>query len=780
MALTNKRYGSNKKNNTCLVVTTVLLVIVSLVLLGLLIYFALEWKVEKDRADKITPCPSKGHDSAALHWNPDDKMKTEAPCVCEDCTLALQKKEDEAPCFTRDCILTASSLLSAMDETVKPCENFFDFACRNFIRKHPVPDKVMSTSTFTQYQDLLNLQQKILIENYDSYKKTPVLVKAQEVYHVCINSSYQKQKEINSFKTFIQKDLGGWPLLEGRSWKPKFKLEELFTKLLQLDLDTDLFDLNLINHPENPTEYLFKISVRALDTIMTRDAIFSPTDKGDTLRQKIFWNVANILGNPSKPEMYEDFSQMKKFEEHLNMITADTSGEEADVMPYKDLDKLTNNTINWFKVVRNAFGDKLVKADDVVVVAHPNQFKKIPALLKRYNSRVLVNRIITSNIFLKLLPIIGLEMNKEMIDLMKEIGYNIPNKSGRSQRCLEFVSEVFPAVITRMFVEVYADSETRTEAAKIVEHILAAYKEQIEKSQWVDEQTKANALLKIKKMKKFIEYPDFTFEDEELEDHYSEVPDVESTNFLNYINMNPIKEWKKMEVMLFPTSSKQWPVHPMDINAVYYAQYNAMYFPVGILQLPFFDVHRPSLVNYAISGSVVGHELGHAFDNNGKNYDADGKFINWWTNSTSEEFEMKSECFIEQYSSYCPEELVGGPGDPEICVNGENTLGENLADFTGLKAAFEGYKIYIKEKGKEKPLPGLEKYTPEQLFFISYAHTWCENIPPDNWVASYATDEHSPSKYRIFGTLSNSKDFRDAFHCEKGLMNRAEETCTLW
>uniref|UniRef100_A0A4D5RA01 Neprilysin n=1 Tax=Scolopendra viridis TaxID=118503 RepID=A0A4D5RA01_SCOVI len=768
--LSNGRFESRKKKPIGFIIAIVILVIISLVLLGLTLYFALRENEVKTEVitEKEGPCV------AALEVKPEN-----------DKTGALKKMEGETekvPCFTKDCVLTASRLLSAMDESVNPCENFFEFACNNFIRNHPVPEKVISTSTFIQYHDLLNLQQKILIENYDSYNKTPVLMKAQEVYHVCLNTSYQKRKEIDSFKSFINDELGGWPLAEGPSWKQKYQLEDLLTKLMKLHLETELFEIDLMEHPENPTIYLFKLKIRSLDVFVSRDEIFITSEKMDTLKRDFFFKILEMFGNNSKSSIYNDLTQMERFEKELERIMSDTSGDRVALLTYKELYELTNKSIDWFKILRKAFGEKLVKDDDTLVVLFPKQFKRLATLLKRYSDkRALINRIITSNIFLQLLPVLGPDMDKDNIEIMKKIGYTIPNRSGKSQRCLEFVSEVFPAVITRMFVETHVDKDTKTEADKVVQNILKAYKEQIVNSKWVDKQTKDNALEKVKKMKRFIEYPDFTFNDKELEEHYSQIPDIHSSHFMNYVNMNPVKEWMKMEVMLFPRSSKQWPVHPMDINAVYLPPYNAMYFPVGILQLPFFDVHRPSLVNYAIGGSVVGHELGHAFDNNGKNYDADGVYRNWWTKNTEREFENKSTCFIKQYSNFCPEDLVGGPDDPEICVNGEHTLGENLADNTGVKAAFEGYKMYRKEKGEEEPLPGLEKYTPEQLFFISYAYTWCENIPPENWLQSYEDDEHSPGKYRVLGTLSNSEDFREAFKCEKkSLMNRAEATCTVW
>ncbi|ORX65987.1 zincin [Anaeromyces robustus] len=201
-----------------------------------------------------------------------------------------------------------------------------------------------------------------------------------------------------------------------------------------------------------------------------------------------------------------------------------------------------------------------------------------------------------------------------------------------------------------------------------------------------------------------------------------------------------------------------------------------MFISTGILQSPKFDINQPDYINYGNIGSTIGHELTHAFDNNGKNYDAEGKEFNWWTDNDSDEFDEFSQCFIDQYNSYSFE-LEG----EEYNVDGERTLGENLADNGELDRAYEAWKLSIEnnpEKAKErnKLLPGLSNYTMDQLFYISFAHSFCEV-----GVSEYANeDEHSPGKSRVNGSVSNNERFAKIFNCPTKKPMNPDMKCVLW
>eukprot|EP00833_Pecoramyces_ruminatium_P012070 jgi/Orpsp1_1/1186102/evm.model.c7180000096890.2 len=212
------------------------------------------------------------------------------------------------------------------------------------------------------------------------------------------------------------------------------------------------------------------------------------------------------------------------------------------------------------------------------------------------------------------------------------------------------------------------------------------------------------------------------------------------------------------------------------VNAHYNSGNNALEFPAAVLQTPLFDENQPDYLNYGSIGSTMGHELTHAFDNNGKNFDADGKQNNWWTDNDTEEFEEFSQCFIDQYSSFSSE--IKGK---KYYVDGELTLPENLSDNGGLNRSYEAWRLSI-ENNPEKAekhnmkLPGLSDYTMDQLFFISFAHSYC-SVGIDKTLFK---DVHSPNKFRANGVVSNNKRFAKAFNCPPNSPMNPDKKCTLW
>jgi endothelin-converting enzyme len=194
-------------------------------------------------------------------------------------------------------------------------------------------------------------------------------------------------------------------------------------------------------------------------------------------------------------------------------------------------------------------------------------------------------------------------------------------------------------------------------------------------------------------------------------------------------------------------------------------------FPAGIMQFPVFDVNVPQYLSYGAFASVAGHELSHAFDSTGRHYDQTGNYTDWWTPSTVKAFTERADCFINQYSNYS----IPGPDGKALHVNGKLTLGENIADAGGLSAGFKAWKIREKEYPEQnEKLPGLEEFTKDQLFFVSYANWWCGKSRDATAVQRIYTDPHAPKWARILGTMANSREFIEAFECKK------EPVCELW
>lgn len=195
-------------------------------------------------------------------------------------------------------------------------------------------------------------------------------------------------------------------------------------------------------------------------------------------------------------------------------------------------------------------------------------------------------------------------------------------------------------------------------------------------------------------------------------------------------------------------------------------------FTAGILQGQLFTADRPRYMNYAAIGVAIGHEITHGFDDQGRQFDLDGNLVDWWGNDTAEAFKEKSQCFVDQYSNYT-EKQTG------LNLNGITTLGENIADNGGAKEAYLAYQNSVRLFGHETTLPGL-RYTANQLFWITFAQTWCAVDRPETLKKSILTDSHSPNEFRVLGTLMNLKEFAADFQCPEGSRMNPVKKCEVW
>jgi len=227
------------------------------------------------------------------------------------------------------------------------------------------------------------------------------------------------------------------------------------------------------------------------------------------------------------------------------------------------------------------------------------------------------------------------------------------------------------------------------------------------------------------------------------------------------------KSWNDL---LKPVDRARWDMSAATVNAYYNPSGNEIVFPAGIMQLPVFGDALPEYVSYGAFGSVAGHELTHGFDNNGAHYDENGKYADWWDNATLANFDKKTQCFVDQFNKFT---ITGNDGKP-LHVNGKLTLGENIADAGGLSASYAAWQ----RRNAAKPdthIAGLEQFTKEQMFFVSYSNWWCGKVRTGQAVQYIYSDPHSPADKRIVGTLANSQGFREAFKCKS-----KEPTCALW
>jgi len=331
----------------------------------------------------------------------------------------------------------------------------------------------------------------------------------------------------------------------------------------------------------------------------------------------------------------------------------------------------------------------------------------------------------------------------------------------------------------RFFVDEVFDNNSRKMAEDLLGNIKEVLKERIPKMSWIDKQSSKLAIEKVEAINPKIGYPDFIMDPIKLDEKYKGLEIVNNDFFTNMVNSSKHDVRRILMEVNKPTDKSTWEMTPLIANAYYHPVNGEICFPAGILRDPFFSSTNPSYINYGAIGAVMGHEITHAFDNNGKDYDKNGKLSNWWTNSTTEEFNKLTQCYIEQYGNY----TVDGTDGIKLNINGKLTLGENLADNGGLARSYDAYKRSLSKKKSENNnqlLPNLTKYSKDQLFYISYGQTFCSKFRPEYHINQVHSDPHSPNKVRINGPLSNSKEFAKTFKCKSNSPMNPEKKCSMY
>lgn len=343
----------------------------------------------------------------------------------------------------------------------------------------------------------------------------------------------------------------------------------------------------------------------------------------------------------------------------------------------------------------------------------------------------------------------------------------------RWRRCVGHVDAGLGWLLSRFFVEKAFSADAKDFGDTIIKDIKTEFVKKLKATEWMDEMTTDRAINKVHNIIQKIGYPtsspDIT-DAKELRDYYKDVNVSSSDFFGNVLSARAFDTARDWAALGKPVDRNEWGMSVPTVNAYYNPPGNEIVFPAGIMQFPVFDVEAPAYLSYGAFGSVAGHELSHAFDSTGRHYDENGNLTDWWTDATVEAFKKRTDCFVDQYANY----TVDGPDGKPLHVNGRLTLGENIADAGGLSASFQAWQRRSAEK-PNKHLPGLEHFTQEQLFFVSYSNWWCGKARKDSAISRIYTDPHAPKWARILGTMANSREFRESFQCKQ-----KEPTCELW
>ena len=332
----------------------------------------------------------------------------------------------------------------------------------------------------------------------------------------------------------------------------------------------------------------------------------------------------------------------------------------------------------------------------------------------------------------------------------------------RWKSCTDVVDRGLGQALGQGFVRRHFGGDAKQRALALVQGIQGAMGRRITALAWMDEATKLKASEKLQAVNNKIAYPD-------VWQPYDGLAVRRGSYYASGNAVGAFELRRQLAKIGKPVDRTEWGMSTPTVNAYYNPQLNEMVFPAGILQPPFYTQGANDAVNYGAIGLVVGHELTHGFDDEGRQFDAKGNLTDWWSKPVGEEFVKRAQCVVKQYDAY--------PVIEEVKLNGQLTLGENLADLGGITLAYQAYQASRAGKPPEALVGG---YTPEQQLFLAHAQAWCARIRPENARLRAATDPHSSARWRVNGPLSNVPEFAKAFQCKAGDPMVRAERCEVW
>ncbi|XP_014772527.1 neprilysin-1 [Octopus bimaculoides] len=397
---------------------------------------------------------------------------------------------------------------------------------------------------------------------------------------------------------------------------------------------------------------------------------------------------------------------------------------------------------------------RIAKTDSVYVI-DTNYVKQLLALFSRYPSNF------TEYALFRMLISVSMALPMKYRNVVEAYENALQSQSysvSRDIQCAKITNELLPNHVGRLYVDKYFKDSTKQKVTKLVENIRQSMLQIFSSSDWMDGTTKDAAKKKAAAILDFIGYST-TITSKRL------FPDVGNLTGIDFVRdllaIRRITSAAQFNGLRYVFSRNSSSIPSAIVNAFYNPSKNSINFPAGILQKPFFDENYPSPLLYGVFGAVVGHEFTHGFDNHGSLFDEVGNQKNWWNSETKKKFNKRAEGLKKQYAEF---NLCKNKKKCQYKIDGKRTLGENIADNGGLKAAFNAYKTSIKKTGeKQQMLPGLE-YTDDQLFFAGFAHIWCRRTSHQS-LLNQLKNEHSPARARVMVTLMNSYEFSEAFKC---------------
>ncbi|XP_062987940.1 endothelin-converting enzyme 2 isoform X2 [Elgaria multicarinata webbii] len=683
--------------------------------------------------------------------------------------IQYSKDPSHTTCLTEACIIVAGKILEALDRQTHPCDDFYQYACGGWIKRNPLPDGRSKWSTFNSIWDQNQAIMKHLLENATFNSSSEAERKTQRYYLSCLKE--QKIEELGSqpLMDLIEK-IGGWNITG--TWN-----QTNFMEVLKLVSGTyrasPFFTVFVGPDSKSSNSNIIQLDQSGL-FLPSRDYYLNKTANEKVLAAYLDYMVElGMLLGGAKASTEEQMQQVLELETQLANLTVPQDERRDDEKIYHKLNiaelQVLAPAIDWLDFISYFLSPLELTDAEPVVVYGKEYLEQVSQLINNTDKSVLNNYMIW-NLVQKTASSLDQRFETAQEKLLETLYGTKKSCTPRWQTCISNTDDTLGFALGALFVKATFDRHSKQIAEDMIAEIRTAFEESLDHLDWMDEKTRRAAKEKADSIYDMIGFPEFILDNKELDDVYDGYDVSEDSFFQNMLNFYNFSAKFMADQLRKPPNRDQWSMTPQTVNAYYLPTKNGIVFPAGILQAPFYALNHPKALNFGGIGVVMGHELTHAFDDQGREYDKEGNLRPWWQNSSLEAFKNRTECMTEQYSKY----VVNGEH-----VNGKQTLGENIADNGGLKAAYNAYKVWLKKNGEEKRLPSVD-LTNHQLFFLGFAQVWCSVRTPESAHEGLVTDPHSPDKFRVIGTLSNSRDFLEHFECPVGSLMNPGKHCEVW
>ncbi len=636
------------------------------------------------------------------------------------------------------------------DSTVAPSHDFFHFANGGWIKKNPIPADQIRWGSFSilNENNKKNLHQIVddAAAKKDAAKGTPEQLVGDFYFSAMDTATIEK--------------LGADPI------RPEMenidKLTDInsilhYTAMLQKWGASPMYGLYAGQDPKNSEVVVPQLYQGGL-SLPDRDFYISKDARSENIRSEFLKHMVNMF----KLYGMDEATSTKYANVVMRIETALAKASMTRVElrdPFKtynkvtiaDLNKLTPS-IRWDVMMNDL---EIKSGYDYLVLGQPE-------FMKELENQVKTNSVDDWKIYLKW-NVLNLAGNVLSSDFVNE-DFNFNNKilsgqkeiQSRWKRMIQMTDGTVGDALGQLYVAKYFPPDAKKKADELVSNLIAVYNERIDKLDWMSAETKVKAKEKLNAITRKIGYPD-KWKD------YAGLEITRNSFFKNLMNATAWDYNYAISQIGKPVDRTKWGMTPPTVNAYYNPSMNEIVFPAGILQPPFFNAQADDAVNYGGIGAVIGHELTHGFDDEGRNFDAKGNLNAWWTSEDSAKFVTRAQIIIDQFDGFTVLDTLH--------VNGHLTLGENIADLGGITIAYDAFKRT--KQGQSKQL--IDGMTPEQRFFLGFATIWAGDVRPETAAQRIITDPHSPGLYRVNGPLSNIEDFYKAFNVtEKDAMYRPD------